>query len=59
MQKNSEGIVINTNDEEFQRYKLERLRVVKQKSLEDRIEKIEQQLTALVNEFSELKNRIR
>jgi hypothetical protein len=58
MKKNSEGIVINNDMDEFQRYKVERLRVVQQKSLEQKVENLEHQLTAVLNEISKLKNRI-
>lgn len=58
MEKNSDGIVINNNTEEFQRYKLERLRIVQQKNLEQRIQQLEQQLSVVVGEIVKLKDRI-
>lgn len=58
MEKNSDGIVINKNIDDFQRYKLERLRVVQQKTLEQRVQHLQEQLNVALNEIAELKNRI-
>lgn len=58
MEKTSDGIVINNNIDDFQRYKLERLRVVQQKTLEQQVQHLQEQLNVALHEIAELKNRI-
>lgn len=49
MKKEETGLVINNNMDEFQRYKLERSKLVQTKTLESRIEKLESDISEIKN----------
>ena len=47
MKRNADGLIINNNINEFQRYKMERSKVVRQKSLEERVHRLESELAEM------------
>lgn len=58
MKKNSAGLVINNNIDEFNKYKLERLRVVQQKSLEERVKRLESDISEIKSILQTIQSRI-
>lgn len=58
MQKNSEGLVINNDIDELQRYKLERAKIVRQKSLEARVNKLESEISEIKSILQTIQSRI-
>ena len=58
MKRNSSGLIINNNVDEFQRYKMERTKLIKQKSLEDRVEKLESDISEIKSILQSIQNRI-
>lgn len=58
MRKDSTGLVINNNIDEFHKYKMERAKVVRQKSLENRVEKLESEISELKNILQSIQSRI-
>jgi len=58
MKRNSSGLIINNNVDEFQRYKMERTKLIKQKSLEDRVEKLESDISEIKSILQSIQSRI-
>lgn len=58
MKKNSAGLVINNDIDEFHRYKLERAKIVRQKSLEDRVAKLESDISEIKSILQTIQSRI-
>lgn len=58
MKKNSAGLVINNDIDEFHRYKLERAKIVRQKSLEDRVNKLESDISEIKSILQTIQSRI-
>lgn len=58
MQKNSEGLVINNDIDELHRYKLERAKIVRQKSLEARMNKLESEISEIKSILQTIQSRI-
>jgi len=58
MKKDSTGLVINNDIDEFHKYKMERAKVVRQKSLENRVEKLESEVSELKNILQSIQSRI-
>jgi len=58
MKKDSTGLVINNDTNEFHKYKMERAKVVRQKSLENRVEKLESEISELKNVLQSIQSRI-
>jgi len=58
MKKDSTGLVINNDIDEFHKYKMERAKVVRQKSLENRVEKLESEISELKNVLQSIQSRI-
>jgi uncharacterized protein YceH (UPF0502 family) len=58
MKKDSSGLVINSDIDEFHKYKLERAKVVRQKSLEQRVEKLESDISELKSILQSIQSRI-
>jgi len=58
MRKDSNGLVINNDIDEFHKYKMERAKVVRQKSLENRVEKLESEISELKNILQSIQSRI-
>lgn len=58
MKKNSAGLIINNDIDEFQRYKLERAKIVRQKSLEERVQKLESDISEIKNILQTIQSRI-
>ena len=58
MKKNSEGLIINNDIDEFNRYKLERAKVVRQKTLEERVQKLESDISEIKNILQTIQSRI-
>lgn len=56
--KTSDGSVINTNKDEFEKYKMSRERAVREKHLSQRIEKLEQEMKQMKQMFHELSNKM-
>jgi C4-dicarboxylate-specific signal transduction histidine kinase len=46
-EKDSNGVVLNTDTTEFERYKLKRLKSIQTKTLEQRVQYLEKELTRL------------
>jgi len=46
-EKDSNGVVLNTDTTEFDRYKLKRLKSIQTKTLEQRVQYLEKELTRL------------
>lgn len=58
MQKNSAGLIINTDIDELHRYKLERAKIVRQKSLEERVNKLESDISEIKSILQTIQSRI-
>ena len=58
MKRNSAGLIINNDIDEFNKYKLERTRVVQQKSLESRVNKLETELSEMKQILQEIRKGI-
>jgi len=58
MQKNSEGLIINNDIDEFNRYKIERAKMVRQKSLEQRVDKLESDISEIKSILQSIQSRM-
>jgi len=58
MKRNSSGLIINNNVNEFQRYKMERTKLVRQKSLEERVDKLESEISEIKSILQSIQSRI-
>lgn len=58
MQKNSEGLIINNDIDEFNRYKIERAKMVRQKSLEQRVNKLESDISEIKSILQSIQSRM-
>lgn len=58
MQKNSAGLIINNDIDELHRYKLERAKIVRQKSLEERVNKLESDISEIKSILQTIQSRI-
>ena len=58
MKKNSAGLIINNDIDDFHRYKLERAKIVRQKSLEERVQNLESDISEIKNILQTIQSRI-
>ena len=58
MQKNTAGLIINNDIDELHRYKLERAKIVRQKSLEERVNKLESDISEIKSILQTIQSRI-
>lgn len=57
MKKEVSGLIINNNVDEFRRYQLERSKIIRQKSLEKRIEQLESDLSEMKKVIQTIQGR--
>lgn len=55
--KEDSGVVLNTDISEYERYKLRRKQLLREKDLEQRVESLEKQIIELKNIMLEIHNR--
>lgn len=58
MRKETTGLIINNDIDEFGRYKLERSKLLRQKSLESRVKKLESELSEIKSILQSIQSRI-
>ena len=58
MKRNSSGLIINNDINEFHRYKMERTKLVRQKSLEERVDKLESEISEIKSILQSIQSRI-
>lgn len=58
MLKESSGLIINNDIDEFRRYKMERSKILRQKSLESRVEQLESDISEMKKILQSIQGRI-